>query len=67
MVMPDVGITPPHRCIIIVRAQQREKRGFWRTSYLKRRNPNKTIKTLWVGLHSYNQRLLLKAARKLMV
>ena len=28
--------------------QQKEKSGFWRTSDLKRRNPNKIIKILWV-------------------
>mgnify|MGYP001354993529 CR=1 FL=1 len=33
--------------------QQKEKRGFWRTSDIKRRNPNKIIKILWAAfLHS---------------
>ena len=40
-VMPLAQPMPP---------QQKEKRGFWRTSDLKRRNPNKIIKILWVAL-----------------
>ena len=33
--------------------KQKEKRGFWLTSDLKRRNPNKIIKILWVLLFEF--------------